>query len=97
MIRTTTTKNENLNEKMTKKELAELLKYSSPREIYVITWNNILKKLFCPFEVKVLSDIGTLEKGQVVLVQEVKVTLELKTVFIIENRAYYYHHFHIVL
>ncbi len=82
---------------MTKKELAELLKYSSPLEIYVITWNNILKRMFCPFRVKVLQDIGALKKGQTVLVQEIKVTLELKTVYIINNEAYYYHHFDILI
>ena len=82
---------------MTKKELAELLKYSSPREIYVITWNNILKRLFCPFEVQVLQDIGTLKTGQFVYVDEIKVTIELKTVFIIDTRAYYYYHFEIVI
>ena len=82
---------------MTKKELAELLKYSSPREIYVITWNNILKRLFCPFEVQVVQDIGTLKKGQIVYVDEIKVTIELKTVFIIDNKAYYYYHFEIVI
>lgn len=82
---------------MTKKELAELLKYSSPREIYVITWNNILKRLFCPFEVQVLQDIGTLKTGQFVFVEEIKVTIELKTVFIIDTKAYYYYHFEIVI
>lgn len=82
---------------MTKKELAELLKYSSPREIYVITWNNILKRLFCPFEVQVVQDIGTLKKGQFVYVDEIKVTIDLKTVFIIDTRAYYYYHFDIVI
>lgn len=82
---------------MTKKELAELLKYSSPREIYVITWNNILKRLFCPFEVQVLQDIGTLKTGQFVFVDEIKVTIELKTVFIIDTKAYYYYHFEIVI
>ena len=82
---------------MTKKELAELLKYSSPREIYVITWNKILKRLFCPFEVQVLQDIDTLKKGQIVYVDEIKVTIELKTVFIIDNKAYYYYHFEIVI
>ena len=82
---------------MTKKELAELLKYSSPREIYVITWNNILKRLFCPFRVKVLQDIGALKRGHTVLVQEVKVTFELKTVYIINNEAYYYYHFNILV
>jgi hypothetical protein len=80
---------------MTRKDLAELLKYSSPKEIYVITWNNILKRLFCPFRVKVLQDIGPLKKGQTVLVQEVKVTFELKTVYIINNEAYFYFHFSI--
>ncbi len=82
---------------MTKKDLAELLKHSSPREIYVMTWNNILKRLFCPFNVTVLQNIGNLKKGQTVLVQEVKVTLELKTVYIINNEAYYYYHFNILV
>ena len=82
---------------MTKNELAELLKYSSPREIYVITWNNILKRLFCPFNVTVLQDIGCLKKGQTVLVQEVKVTFELKTVYIIDKKAYNYYHFNILV
>jgi hypothetical protein len=80
---------------MTKKELAELLKYSSPREIYVITHYNVLKRVFCPFRVRVLQAIGALKKGQIVLVQEVKVTYELKTVYIIDNEAYYYFHFDI--
>ncbi len=82
---------------MTKKEMAELLKYSSPREIYVITYNNLLKRLFCPFRVKVLQDIGALKRGQIVLVNEVKVTLELKTVFMINGQAYYYYHFDILV
>ena len=82
---------------MTKKELVEMLKYSSPKEIYVITWNNILKRLFCPFRVKVLQDIGALKKGQTVLVQEVKVTFKFKTVYIINNEAYYYNYFDILV
>ena len=82
---------------MTKKELAELLKYSSPLEIYVITWKNTLIKLHCPFEVKILQDIGALKKGQFVFVDEIKVTIELKTVFIIDTKAYYYYHFEIVI
>ncbi len=82
---------------MTEKELAELLKYSSPREIYVITHYNVLKRLFCPFRVRVLQKIGELKTGQIVLVNEVKVTLELKTVFIIENQAYYYYYFDILM
>lgn len=82
---------------MTKRELAELLKYSSPREIYVITHFNVLKRVFCPFRVTVLQEIGTLKGGQIVLVQEIKVTYELKTVYIINNDAYFYYHFDIIM
>ena len=82
---------------MTKRELAELLKYSSPREIYVITHYNVLKRVFCPFPVTVLQEIGVLKRGQIVLVDEIKVTLELKTVYNIDNEAYYYYHFNILM
>ncbi|MFD2891709.1 hypothetical protein ACFS5J_06760 [Flavobacterium chuncheonense] len=82
---------------MNKKELAETLKYASPRVIYVVTWNNLLKKLFCPFQVKVIHDIGALRIGDIVFVEAVKVNLELKTVYIIQGKAYYYYHFEIIV
>ena len=82
---------------MTKKELAELLKYSSPKELWVITFNNFLKRLICPFKVKVLQDVGLLKRGQIVLVSEVKVTTELKTVYMINGQAYYYNHFDVLV
>lgn len=82
---------------MTKKELAELLKYSSPKELWVITFNNFLKRLICPFKVKVLQDVGLLKRGQIVLVSEVKVTTELKTVYMINGQAYYYYHFDVLV
>lgn len=82
---------------MNKRILAELLKYCSPKVLYVVTWNNLLKKLFCPFKVKVLNDIGNLKKGQMVEVDEIKVTEEFKTVFMINGKGYYYHHFDILV
>lgn len=81
---------------MNERQLAELLKYSSPNELYIVTWNNLLKLLFTPFKVIVMDDLEELAKGQVVWVQEVKVTKELKTVYIIKGRAYYYYHFEIL-
>ncbi len=81
---------------MTDKQLAELLKYSSPKELYIVTWNNLLKVLFTPFKVEVNADVEGLVKGQVVWVEEVKITKELKTVYIIQGRAYYYYHFEIL-
>lgn len=81
---------------MSDDELADVLKYSSPDSLFIITWNNLLKKLFCPFQVVVKHQIGELEKGEVVWVESVKVTVKLKTVFIVKGRAYYYHYFTIL-
>ncbi|GAA4803402.1 hypothetical protein [Litoribaculum gwangyangense] len=80
---------------MDEKQLAELLKFSNPKVLYVVTWNNLLKLLFCPFKVQVIGDIGELKKGEIVWVEEVKVTMELKTVFKIKEKYYYHHHFEI--
>jgi len=82
---------------MNKKLLADLLKYSNPKELYVVTWNNLLKLLFCPFKVSVKHDIGSLNQGQIVWVEEVKVTMELKTVFVIKGQPFFYFHFDIII
>lgn len=82
---------------MNKNQLAEMLKYSSSNVIYVITWNNILKKVFCPFKVRVKNDIGELFRNQIAWVEAVKVTHELKTIYIINGDAYYYYHFDIII
>lgn len=82
---------------MTDKQLAEQLKYSSPKEIYIVTWNNRLILLKCPFRVVVMEDIGSLIQGDIELVSEVKVTPELKTVFVIKQGAYYYHYFNFII
>jgi len=82
---------------MNKRELAELLKYSSPKQLYVVTWNNLLKLLFCPFKVQVKHAIGDLKPLEIVMVDEVKVTQDFTTVFIIKGRAYFYYHFEILV
>jgi hypothetical protein len=81
---------------MSDDELADVLKYSSPDTLYIVNWNNLLEKLFCPFRVMVKHNIGELEKGEVVWVNGVKVTSALKTVYMVKNKAYYYDHFEIL-
>jgi hypothetical protein len=81
---------------MTDKQLAEILKYSSPNELYIVTWNNLLKLLITPFKVSVTKDLEGFSLGTILWVDEVKVTMELKTVFIIKGKAYNYHHFDIL-
>ena len=82
---------------MNKQDLAWQLSHSSSKWIYVITWDNLLKQLFTPFRVSVLKPVGPLKKGQIVWVDQVKVTMELRTVFIIEGGAYYYYYFNILI
>lgn len=82
---------------MKKKEIAEILKYTSPNHLYIITLNDILIKLECPFEVVVLIVVGDLELGKIVLVEKVKVTYELITVFQINGKLYFYYYFDFVL
>ena len=78
-------------------ELAEALMYSSSDSIYVVTWDNVLKQVFTPFKTVVLSDVGQLSKGEIVCVEQVKVTIQLKTVFIVDSKAYYHFHFGCIL
>lgn len=82
---------------MNKKDLAELLKYSSSESIYVVTYKNELMKLHVPFKVLVLEPIGQLRKGETLFVSKVKVTKELVTVFLIEGNAYFFFHFSILI
>lgn len=81
---------------MSDKDLVELLKYSNSKEIYIVTWNSILKLLVCPFKVAVIHDVGMLKKGRKVMVDEVKITHDLKTVYIINGMAYFYYYFDIL-
>ena len=82
---------------MTKKQLAEIIKYSFPTEIYIITEDNHLQLIFCPFEVIVLQNVGLLIQGQIMEVKGVKITSEVITVFNIEDDYYYYYHFDIMI
>jgi hypothetical protein len=81
---------------MSDKELAEFLKYISPFEIYVVNSKNELECLKCPFKVKVKYNIGVLVKDEIVLVDKVKITKDLISVYVIRNQSYYCYHFVII-
>ena len=82
---------------MDEHDLAQQLNFSSSKSLYIVNWNNQLKELDCPFLVLVKLDIGTLKKGQTVAVVELKVNIELKIVYLIEEQFFYYHHFEILV
>lgn len=81
---------------MNDKELVELLKYISPFEIYIVNRENELECLKCPFKVKVKYNIGVLVKDEIVLVDKVKITKDLISVYVIRNQSYYCYHFVII-
>ncbi|MDD7913188.1 hypothetical protein [Polaribacter ponticola] len=81
---------------MNDEELADLLKYISPFEILIVNSNNELECLKCPFKVKVKYDIGVLEKDEIVLVDKVKITRELLSVYVVKNQSYYCYHFTLI-
>lgn len=82
---------------MTNTEIAEILRLSKPNIIYVVTWNNILKKVFCPFKVKAKYNLEDIVFGKIYLVEAVKVDLKIETIFIINKKAYYYYNFDIII
>ena len=82
---------------MNRMQLAELLKYASPLSILVVTYQNKIIELKCPFRAELKNDIGILQKGKIELVEMVKISTSLITVFIIKGEAYYYYHFNILI
>ena len=77
--------------------IEEISKYCDPLSMLVIGENGQLMRIYCPFSVIVIRPVGDLEKGAVVHVQAVKVTLDLRDVYIIDGRAYYLFYFRILL
>ena len=67
-----------------------LFKIVSTTSILVIDRNGILKRLHCPFKVVALVEIPPqIIAGVSYLVDAVKMTLELKEVYIIKGKGYY--------
>ena len=77
--------------------ITELMKYCDPFSLLVIGIEGQLIRLYCPFTVVPILSIGELIKGDVYLVDAVKVTLELEDVYIIEGKAYFIIHFRIFI
>ena len=81
---------------MSNKDLIELLKYCSPHIIYVVNRQNRIIKLYTPFKLLALQDIGGLRKNQIVSCTELKITNEGRIVFYIDGKNYHTHYFDIL-
>lgn len=81
---------------MDDKDIAKILKYSSPNSLFVVNYYSKLIELTCPFQVRVIINIENYTINQILTVTAVKVTKEIVTVFIICNAPYYYYYFEIL-
>lgn len=80
-----------------KEYILELFKIVSPKSILVVDQNGKVKRLHCPFRVLAIVDIlPDIAEGKFYLVDFVKMTLELKEVFIIKGKGYLICYFRIV-
>ncbi len=79
-----------------KKYLHEFARYIDSKSILVINQKGQLKRIFCPFPVVVLYRVYKFEKDQVLIVQAVKVTIDLEDIFIIDRKAYLIQYFGII-
>lgn len=82
---------------MDRNALAFLLKYSTPLSILVVSEDDKLQELHCPFQVKAIRVVKNLMVGEVRTVTQVKLATNNKLVFIINEMPFYYYYFDIIL
>ena len=78
------------------KYLQEFAKYVDSKSILVINREGKLRRIFCPFPVITLVKVYSFEKGQILSVESVKVTVKLQDIFIIGDKAYLIEYFGII-
>jgi len=77
--------------------IQELLKWVSPDSILVIDKSGKLRRVYVPFWVVSLADFPDISKGQKVPVEAIKLTIEIKEVYVIRGVHYYIIYFKIIL
>ena len=82
---------------MNANEYGFLLRFSSPFSILVVTFDNRLIELACPFKVEVIKAINNMMVSQIKEVTQVKLSTNGKIVYIIDDEPYYYNHYTIII
>ena len=83
---------------MSKEEiLKKLLKWVSSDSLLVIDKKGALRRIYCPFKAICLVRFPDIDEGDQVSVDAVKLTVEIKEVFIIKGIAYYILYFKIII
>jgi hypothetical protein len=78
-------------------DILELFKIVSPTSILVVNQYGKVKRLHCPFRVMAtVSIFPDIIEGKYYMVDFVKMTLDLREVFIIHGKGYYISYFKII-
>ena len=82
---------------MGSKLIDDINKFTSSDSLLVHTKSRGLIRLFCPFKVKVIQSVDSYMVGEKLEVVRVKVSPDLKLIYIIGNKGYYHYYFHILI
>jgi len=77
--------------------LKELLSQVSLDSVLLIDKRGRLRRVFCPFHVKSRVEFPKIKPGEIVMVEEIAISTELRDVYIIRQKPYYSVHFVILL
>jgi hypothetical protein len=77
--------------------LKELLKWVSPDSLLVIDKLGALRRIYTPFKAICLVTFPDIRQGEKVSVDAIKLTVEIKEVFMVKGTAYYIIFFNIIL
>jgi len=78
---------------MGSKLLDDINKYTSSDSLLVHTKSKGLMRLYCPFTVTVIQSVDSFMVGDTVEVVKVKVSPDLRLVYILDNNKGYYHYY----
>jgi hypothetical protein len=78
------------------KTLSEISKYCSVNSLLIITKEGKLIRLSCPFQVQVVKTVWAFQEGDRLTVLAVKISPDLKLVYMIKDRGYYHYCFMIL-
>lgn len=71
--------------------------YIDPYSILVHSKKGVVRRLYCPFTVKVIKSVGNYEVGQLLSVEMVKSDPDGWLIYFIDGEAYWYGRFCVVV
>lgn len=71
--------------------------FVNPNSILVVNKNGYLKRLYCPFGVVAIVQIGNIPPFTRMIVEEVRISLQDIIIYVINGKPYFHRHFQILM